>query len=48
MPFRKAENQVYFKLLVNFHAPGSGYKSAFPIQIWIHDIQMNADPDSQH
>jgi hypothetical protein len=43
-PFRKAENQVYFFILVSFHAPGSGSKSTFPKRIRIRDSHMNADP----
>jgi hypothetical protein len=42
----KGRNQVPLKILVNFHAPGSG--SAFPIRIRIQDSRMNADPHPQY
>ncbi len=47
-------NQVYWLILVNFHAPGSESGSAFLILIWIQiqESQINADldrdPDPQH
>ncbi len=44
--FRKAGNQVYLLILINFHAPGSG--SAFLICIQIQDSQTNADPPRIH
>jgi hypothetical protein len=46
-PFRKAGNQFYLLILVNFQAPGSG--SPYPIRIWIRIQQslINSDEDPQ-
>jgi hypothetical protein len=41
--FLKSRKACLFDNLVNFDAPGAGAGSAFPIRIWIHDSQINAD-----